>query len=90
MEAFEMLVKSGLGAMQRFSEKETAYYKPLPEERNKVKIASILAGKMTFEQYRDKFTYINRGDWSVVHFNKILENSPDKTKLMHEYTIPTM
>ena len=90
MEAFEMLVKGGLGAMQRFSEKETAYYKPLPEEGNKVKIASILGGKMTFEQYRDKFTYINRGDWSLVHFNKILEHSPDKTKLIHEYKIPTM
>ena len=90
IEAFESLVKGGLGSMHKFTEKETVYYKPLPEDNFQSKVLQKINSKATWEEYKAKFTHLHHSDWSPNQFNKLLDAAPEKEKLKDTYKFTKM
>jgi hypothetical protein len=85
---FQDIVKSmekdGIGCYLDISSNESAYYKPLPVEENKVKVESLL-GKATWDEYGVAFRKkeVQKLMSSSQH-DRLLSNSPHVDKL-HEY-----
>ena len=82
VEEMKKLDGEGIGKFETISEKEKAFYKPLPKEENK----DLLSAHANFTEYKENFeTGIDTKFMTPAQHNRLLMKSPHKDILQNEY-----
>ena len=87
MDEMKRLDEEGIGKFQALSDKEKAFYKPIPIEANKEQLLPYV----NLDEYTDNFKKtIDTKHITAAQYNRLLQNSPDKNTLMSEYGLKTV
>ena len=70
----------GLGEFHRFSSKESAFYKVIPEEDSREFTASVIGDK--WEIYKQKFLAVDNRYITATQHDRLLNLASEKDKLL--------
>ena len=79
-EEMKKVEEVGLGEFHRFSSKESAFYKVIPEEDSREFTASVIGDK--WEIYKQKFLAVDNRYITATQHDRLLNLASEKDKLL--------